>query len=143
MSNFTVGSIIYGLLHMFAVFGVQNIVAVILLLVCLKSIIVNIYHKEYMKLILPGVVTVYLLYSLFTLSGNLRLLCLQYGHPGVAYTFSGKVIESEEVTTGKIRHFNVTCDTGKTDRDGKKILPEVDVFKLGPLYYSLIWRARV
>lgn len=143
MNNFSVSSIIYGLLHMFAVFGVQNVVAIIVLLVCLKSIIVNIYHKEYLKLILPGVVTVFLMYSLFTMSGNIRLLCAQYGHPGVAYSFSGKVIESEEVTTGKIRHFNVTCDTGKTDKDGKKILPEVDVFKLGPLYYSLIWRARV
>ena len=143
MSNFTVSTIIYGLLHMFAVFGVQNIVAIILLLVCLKSIIVHLIHKEYINLILPGIVTLYLLYSLFTLGGNLRLLCAQYGHPGVAYTFSGKVIEKEDVTTGKIKHYQVKCDTGKTDKDGKKIMPDVDVFKLGPLYYSIIWRTRV
>ena len=137
-----VKKVFFDIMHMFAVFGLQNIVAIILLLVCLKNIIVALWKKEYMSLIVPGIRTLYLCYSLFTLGGNIRLITMQYGHPLTAYTFPGKIIEKQE-TDGKFMKYKVKCDTGKTEYDGKRIMPQIDVFKFGPLYYSVIWNSRV
>ena len=72
-----VKKIFFDIMHMFAVFGLQNVVAIILLLVCLKNIIVALWKKEYMSLIVPGIRTLYLCYSLFTLGGNIRLITRQ------------------------------------------------------------------
>jgi hypothetical protein len=143
MSNWeAVKRVLYGILRIFAVFGVQNVIAIILLLWCLKSIITNIIRKEYTSLIVPGILTVFLCYSLFTLQGNVRLMTAQYGYPGIGYTFSGKIIQKEE-TGKKWMKYKVTCDTGKTDYEGKAIMPQIDVFKFGPLYYSIIWNSRI
>ena len=61
MSNWeAVKRVLYGILRIFAVFGVQNVIAIILLLWCLKSIITNIIRKEYTSLIVPGILTVFL-----------------------------------------------------------------------------------
>ena len=143
MSNWdAVKKVLYGILRIFAVFGVQNVIAIILLLWCIKEIIVRIVKKDYMSLIIPGILTVFLCYSLFTLSGNVRLMTAQYGYPGVGYTFSGKLIQKEE-TGNKWMKYKVTLDTGKTDYEGKTIMPQIDVFKFGPLYYSIIWNSRI
>ncbi|MBR2545739.1 MAG: hypothetical protein IKE93_06175 [Erysipelotrichaceae bacterium] len=117
--------------------GVQNIIAVILLVLLIKGLVKNVKTKKYFRSVLAVLVCLFLSYSLFTRSGSIRLLCASYGYPAVAYSFPEEKIEiRSEMKYGLFRRETVRVLTGKRDAEDMPIMPTVCIYCIGPLYYA-------
>ncbi len=133
----------YGLLYYFGVLGAQNIIALILIVLILKLIISSVKKRIYIILPIYMAICLFLSGSLLNKELNIRLLCACYGHPVIAYTFDADIIDirSAEVI-GPIYMETAYVKTGHYDLHGSRIMPLIEIYRIGPVYYSKIWRNR-
>lgn len=137
----TIGSIEYywyAFLGYLSIIGFQNLLAMITLCFCVVSLIKQIRKVKLYILILISVLVIFLSYSLFTLEGNLRLLVAQYGYPRIAYTFDRECISELKKTVG-FGHYMVDVKTHYRNVENNPIMPKIEVYKFGILYYSKVF----
>jgi len=125
---------VYKVLYVLGVYGFHNVVALLLLVLCIRSISKSIKRKTYVRLILPILLTGFLSYSLFTMEGSLRLLYLQLGYPRVAYTFPNECIKPFKQISPITYIGHV--ETEERDIHNQGITPLITILKIGPFRFS-------
>lgn len=131
---------IYPVLMLLGATGIYSILAIVALIVIIRKLIEAVKKKKWTAIVLSVLLCGFLSYSVFTRVGSVRLLCACYGHPVIAYTFPGEklhIMNSEQSFLYGSEGAEV--NTGKRDFELMPIMPDIKIYRIGPLFISKLW----
>ena len=128
---------IYPVLMLLGATGIYSILAIVALIVVIKKLIEAVKKKKWTVIVLSVLLCSFLSYSVFIREGSVRLLCACYGHPVIAYTFPREKLR----IMNHERFFlydreSIKVNTGKRDFELMPIMPNIEVYRIGPVFIS-------